>query len=395
MCIAILNKKNVTLKRDLLETCWDNNRDGAGLAYPNEGKMTVFKELKSFDRFYDKYKSIRSTYKGNMLLHFRIATHGAVAEENCHPFLVNEQMAFIHNGIISNVGASKDKSDTICFNEKVLQLLPPNFVDNAGMRLLIEEFIGNSKLVFLDVEGNYTIYNESKGEWNNECWFSNQSYKPKPSYSGYSNKYVTPKVGMVYHFEKNKEYGASATIKVLGQAFVFNLTSLNWKTIGPMPQYDTTVPPFLINPETMIKALQAFEKGHLKKLRVDLSYDDLGFTSSKRYNNYFDQPNLIGQIVYTWDGLGLVVDKEHNATFSKFIVNMGVHQNILSMYERPTDNKYTDGKHRVLYAASMKTTSKWLEVDLESRVKKILDKTVEVKIVGKEETTVVAEPAQP
>ena len=58
MCIAILNKKEATLKRELLKNCWDNNGDGAGLLYiDNKKQMKTFKELKSFEVFYQEYSS--------------------------------------------------------------------------------------------------------------------------------------------------------------------------------------------------------------------------------------------------------------------------------------------------------------------------------------------------
>jgi hypothetical protein len=180
MCIAILNQKQTTLKKELLRNCWENNGDGAGILYINNNKqLETFKEMKSFDTFYNKYIEVRKLYgKRNMVLHFRISTHGRVNETNCHPFLVDDTVGFVHNGMIYDVPTSPDFSDTYMFNESVLKEFKQGFHRNDLLLDIIADFIGNgSKLVFLDVEDNWTIVNEDAGHWNLGCWFSNSSYK--------------------------------------------------------------------------------------------------------------------------------------------------------------------------------------------------------------------------
>ncbi len=49
MCIAILNTKQTTLKKQLLRNCWENNGDGAGILYiNNDNKLEFFKEMNNF-----------------------------------------------------------------------------------------------------------------------------------------------------------------------------------------------------------------------------------------------------------------------------------------------------------------------------------------------------------
>jgi hypothetical protein len=136
------------------------------------------------------------------LIHFRIKTHGVVDATNCHPFMITNNFAFIHNGTISGHGTPQ-LSDTYMFNEDILKPM----VAQHGIKMLwqpytkalIEEYIGWSKLIFLDSKGNFNIYNEAKGEWSDGVWYSNASYKPKvthKSYGGYvanhSSQIVTP-----------------------------------------------------------------------------------------------------------------------------------------------------------------------------------------------------------
>jgi hypothetical protein len=180
MCIAILNTKGTILKKELLHNCWKNNGDGAGMLYINdEGDMGVFKEMKDFNRFYDKYAEVKRMYgKRNIVLHFRISTHGGITESNCHPFMVHKDLGFVHNGMIYNVPDSKVHSDTYMFNEVILKKLKEGFEYDDDMLDLIEMYIGSgSKLIFLNANDDWAIANEKAGHWDLNCWFSNSSYK--------------------------------------------------------------------------------------------------------------------------------------------------------------------------------------------------------------------------
>lgn len=180
MCIAILNTKGTTLKKKTLRNCWENNGDGAGILYiNNDNKLETFKELKDFSNFYKNYSRIKKEFgKRNMLLHFRISTHGKVNETNCHPFLVNEDVGFVHNGMIHNVPTSEEYSDTYMFNETILKRLEKDFINNSAITILLEDFIGGgNKLIILNSNDEFLIVNEKAGHWNLGCWFSNDSYR--------------------------------------------------------------------------------------------------------------------------------------------------------------------------------------------------------------------------
>ena len=215
MCIAILNKKGATLKRELLKNCWDNNGDGAGLLYiDNKKQMNTFKELKSFDVFYQEYTRVKKSYgKRNIVLHFRISTHGKVDETNCHPFLVSDDLGFVHNGMIYDVPTSKDYSDTYMFNETVLKNFTEGFEYNEIMLDMLETFVVGSKLVFLNTNDDYAIVNEKAGHWSNDCWFSNNSYKQVNNYVDYGGT-------KVYRGSLGSGYGMGYTPgNVYGQSY--------------------------------------------------------------------------------------------------------------------------------------------------------------------------------
>lgn len=189
MCIAILNTPNVTFSKSLIRNCWDNNGDGAGLIYTDTKRKTLhtFKELDSVEKYYAKYIEVRRKHpKSKVVLHFRISTSGGVNIQNTHPFNVNDALAFVHNGVISELnGIDKNRSDTNLFNEQVLKHLPAGFERSEAIAKLIGKYIGHSKLIFLNALNEALIVNTSLGTTDpaySGCWFSNSTYKPSAYY---------------------------------------------------------------------------------------------------------------------------------------------------------------------------------------------------------------------
>ena len=173
MCIAILKPQGKIISKETLQICFDNNPDGCGFAYP-VGNDVVIKKFMKFDDFYKEYEKYQHLTN---LIHFRIATHGAVEIDNCHPFVLNNRMALIHNGIITGYGDKKTKSDTRDFIDRVIGNISWKMWKNPSFCELVGNTIGYSRFAILDKTGGYVIINENKGEWADGCWFSNTSYK--------------------------------------------------------------------------------------------------------------------------------------------------------------------------------------------------------------------------
>jgi predicted glutamine amidotransferase len=135
--------------------------------------------MTNFDKFYKEYSKQRKVNKtSNFILHFRIATSGKIDRANCHPFSVNKNLAFVHNGMININQLNANVSDTYTFNELILKKLPTTFLNNHAILDLIENYIGYSKLVFLDNDNTASILNEDLGHWDaDNNWYSNNSYQ--------------------------------------------------------------------------------------------------------------------------------------------------------------------------------------------------------------------------
>ena len=176
MCIAILKPKGKTISKDILKTCHESNPDGGGFMYCHDNVLHLKKGFMRFDDFYNSFKKVNS-FNHDMLIHFRIKTHGAISKANCHPFLVSQDIGFIHNGII-DIKTSGVESDTMAFNRHILKNIFDlrSVIESQGIQELISDYIGNSKLVFLDNRSNHTIINEHLGIWDNGSWFSNSSF---------------------------------------------------------------------------------------------------------------------------------------------------------------------------------------------------------------------------
>lgn len=181
MCVAIYKPAGKVLTDDVLKDCHETNSDGSGFAcIDSDGKLFIFKTM-DYQEFLVKYKEYTERLPDSpFIIHFRIATHGTVNTFNCHPFIINDDLVFVHNGIIRDVPACPDKlkSDTQIFNEMILQQLPTGWEKNDGLVFLIEKFIFGSKLIVLNRSGDVTIFNEKVGTWHDGCWFSNMLWQP-------------------------------------------------------------------------------------------------------------------------------------------------------------------------------------------------------------------------
>lgn len=168
MCIIIWAPQG-SIPSDHLLDAMLINQDGWGFAVPTKRGIHTFKTI-DHEKLFDAWARRPA---GPVLFHARWATHGAVKDDNCHPFRIpGKRLVVAHNGIIPGYG-SKTKSDTLDFVEKVLVKLPDWFTEEERVIKAMGKAIGYSKLVFLDKNGMATIVNEHLGVWKDNRWYSN------------------------------------------------------------------------------------------------------------------------------------------------------------------------------------------------------------------------------
>ena len=175
MCVIVYKPKKAKITKKVLRQCWDANPDNAGFMFADNSVLTICKGYTTFRTFYKGFRKQEKLHNENFVLHFRIATHGKIDKANCHPFVVNKNIGFVHNGILNCVDATKEKSDTSVFCKQVLRKLPNNFLDRKEHRVMLESVCKSesSKFVFLTNKGTAHIFSESTGIWQGGCWFSN------------------------------------------------------------------------------------------------------------------------------------------------------------------------------------------------------------------------------
>jgi len=224
MCIIANVPVGTNIDKPTLETMWQHNSDGAGIAWIDEGKVRVFKTMK-LKPFLKKFEEVQKTYgDSDILVHMRIATHGSVCMDNNHPFNVDTQTVFAHNGILPqqfHPPAKRDISDTRYFNETFLQYQKLTALDDSRYIDHLGSVIGSfNKLVILTANPKLRrdsyIINESSGEWADGVWYSNDSYlsysrKMKWGTSSYVNNLTEPAKSKPYK-GKGKDEGKSCTI---------------------------------------------------------------------------------------------------------------------------------------------------------------------------------------
>lgn len=197
MCVIIAKKKGIKMpKKYLLQNCFLSNPDGAGIMIQYGDKVYGWKGLMSFAAFKSKLSKIEKRFgnldKLNVVMHFRIGTHGSNKPENTHPFPISEcyddlrelewtaNSAVAHNGIIDITKYHKDVkaedvSDTMVFIKRIIAPVA-KLVPVVKHRNIIESFgiASESKLAFLDNKGNMELY----GDFNDYdgVWYSNYSY---------------------------------------------------------------------------------------------------------------------------------------------------------------------------------------------------------------------------
>lgn len=187
MCIIISKPAKRKMKSECYHKSFQHNKDGAGIAYVDDNELKVTKGIFNEEEFVSIVEALEDKA---MIIHCRVATHGTINAENCHPFLIEcpshkeYKFAVAHNGQLA-WRSTKKQSDTVCFIEDFLAPLfdqNPWFLDQPHCPEMLEKFIGTgNKLVIMrhnseDKETDTWIINESAGWKNYGCWFSNTTY---------------------------------------------------------------------------------------------------------------------------------------------------------------------------------------------------------------------------
>ena len=207
MCIIVAKNAGVKMPSEtILATCFTNNPDGAGIMVGAKGKVYGFKGLMTYDAFTAKLKQLEKRFgpldKLNVVMHFRIKTHGAAIAANTHPFPVASSykalrklewvsdLGMAHNGIIDATGHHPDikqenVSDTMVFIKRIVAPIArqANIMKDQKLQEALRLAAG-SKLAFMDSEKLVVL---GDFQYKEGVYYSNSTFETaRYSYYGWS-----------------------------------------------------------------------------------------------------------------------------------------------------------------------------------------------------------------
>lgn len=198
MCVGIYIPKDVvpTIDPEIFRSSHISNPDGFGILW-NDTHLAYTKGCLDFQTFLWRFQ-LPKLSNSPIVLHFRTASASAIGKKHCHPFFVNKDLGFVHNGNFfdftsqhPNYYDKKDgMSDTERFNNEVLKRLPKNFLYRSDIRNALETYCKRnmSKMIFMDSNSLVTLINQEAGEWRNGIYYSNGGIEGYIGY-GYSGAY--------------------------------------------------------------------------------------------------------------------------------------------------------------------------------------------------------------
>lgn len=190
MCIIAYKPAGKTIDKQTLDACFSNNPDGAGFMFPCEGRVLIRKGYFTFGDFWAAWEKTHKIYGDNLpvVFHFRIATAGKIDKTNCHPHRITQDLAFVHNGILTCVNVPKKSkiSDTILYRDVYLRKMSGLSLHEKTLFKIMGKHIGtHNKFVFMNGKGKVAFANEKSGVWDRGVWYSNTSYTPRITVGDY------------------------------------------------------------------------------------------------------------------------------------------------------------------------------------------------------------------
>jgi predicted glutamine amidotransferase len=162
-----------------IRVAYENNHDGFGIMWVENGRVQVNRGLYNFDEIKEL---IRQREGSPYAFHMRWRTVGKIAEEQCHPFKVldmdeghSQDMYMMHNGTFCGLSHSV-KSDSQIFSEFLSAMLADKSAEEIAEMLpgdIDQRVDSSNKVLFMDNTGKTFIAGEKRGIWISGVWYSN------------------------------------------------------------------------------------------------------------------------------------------------------------------------------------------------------------------------------
>lgn len=175
MCLIITQPAGLTLSHAHIRDIAARNGDGFGIMRAHRGALHVWRtvgDVADIIELYTQHAAGRAC-----VLHWRMATHGAVSLDNAHPFKLTRDIAVVHNGMLDVGTPTRGLSDTWHMAHHVLAPIArdnPDALFSGEMNAVLAGLIGSgNKLVFQHADGRTAIVNRAAGVEHRGAWYSN------------------------------------------------------------------------------------------------------------------------------------------------------------------------------------------------------------------------------
>lgn len=181
MCIILACKAGKRPTAEVLENCWDNNPDGAGVMYASGGVVHGHKGLMTFEELGRVLGSVPEDVP--LAVHFRIGTSGGYGPGVTHPYPVSSAIGDLHatewespvgiahNGVINGMRTdnSAGVSDTVAYIRDVVAPLSSVKGGDLACHKAVDRLSATSKgsrLCVLEGDGEFVLTGSG---WNQVC----------------------------------------------------------------------------------------------------------------------------------------------------------------------------------------------------------------------------------
>jgi len=241
MCLIIWNPKGRKLAHESLIAASENNSDGWGVMFPENGRIRTIHSMEGVGALIKLTERLRGVPHS---IHFRFRTRGEVDVKQCHPFeVLNKEehgmdLWMMHNGTFSGVAVDDTNSDSKIFagmlRTQILEMSKE--IPNVEFRKVLKTFsdiIGTgNKLMFMSSGMDAVLVNQSRGSWIGGVWFSNTYSLSRPAWKRQTNwSWTTP-----------GKKSAEASAKVFKKAAM--------TVMAPGAEHRRPLPPKLVAPKT-------------------------------------------------------------------------------------------------------------------------------------------------
>lgn len=186
MCLLTYYPPHAEINTSRIECGADNNPDGHGFAVVGSESLIIGRGMKP-DSVIERFVEARKRHPDTpAIFHSRIGTAGLTDKSNVHPFYVggDRRTVLAHNGILPNLAQpfkGDNRSDTRILAERLLPYGRVGSLHSRRGRKKLAKWAGpGNKLAVLTVNPVYGkqayLVNESRGEWQDNVWYSNDSY---------------------------------------------------------------------------------------------------------------------------------------------------------------------------------------------------------------------------